>query len=103
MPTLKEGRRGAGNFAKSNGEAPNDCEKLDASKAGERKQLEHGKPSSGSRDRMFRSEDQEPCAVKVASTVPWGGKCCETPTYPDRNTPRRQACETWSCRRLYVS
>jgi hypothetical protein len=29
------------------------------------------------------SEAQEPCAVKVARTVPRGGKCREAPTYPD--------------------
>jgi len=29
------------------------------------------------------NEAQEPCAVKVARTVPRGGKCRETPTYPD--------------------
>src|SRR6266446_7560719 len=41
----------------------------------------HGKPRRWSPRPSNKA--QEPCAVKVARTVPRGGKCRETQTYPD--------------------
>ena len=39
--------------------------------------------NSKSRSLKASNEAQEPCAVKVARTVPRGGKCRKAPTYPD--------------------
>jgi len=69
--------------------------KLDASNPSKRKQSRHGcEIKSKSRSLKQSNEAQEPCAVKVARTVPWGGKRRKASTYPDRY-PRDVTEEEW--------
>jgi hypothetical protein len=84
IPNLKRCRRGVGSFVNSIGKSPKRLWKLDASDPSKRKQSRHGcEIKSKSQSLKPSNEAQEPCAVKVARTVPRGGKRRKASTYPD--------------------